>query len=82
VQHDRLKQSAIDSGLTIVRWRPVVLREGEAPLLGLFAMARSADLPAAMRTQTWHEPPLTIRISNGLVHPEYVAVKLSFGFPP
>jgi tRNA1(Val) A37 N6-methylase TrmN6 len=81
-QHERVKQAAASAGLTIVRWRPVVLREGERPLLGLFAMMRSTDLPPAIREQTWSEPALTIRTGSGAVHPEYAAVKLSFGFPP
>ena len=81
-QHQRVKESAAAAGLTIVRCRPVILREGDGPLLGLFAMSLSSDLPAAMRAQTWTEPPLTIRTRQGLVHPEYAAVKLSFGFPP
>jgi hypothetical protein len=51
-------------------------------LLGLFAMVRSTDLPEKMRDETWTEPELTIRTKNGEVHPEYRAVKLSFGFPP
>jgi tRNA1Val (adenine37-N6)-methyltransferase len=65
-----------------VRWRPVVFREGEPPLLGLFAMLRSIDLPPNMREQTWTEPPLIIRTKSGEIHPEYRAVKLSFGFSP
>lgn len=81
-QHERVKRAANDAGLVIVRWRPVVLREGEPPLLGLFAMARAEDLPEAMRKQSWQEPPLIIRRRDGSVHPEYSAVKLSFGFPP
>jgi tRNA1Val (adenine37-N6)-methyltransferase len=81
-QHARVKQAAMSSGLSVVRWRPVVLREGERPLLGLFAMMRSTDLPPAIREQTWSEPPLIIRTEDGAVHPEYAAVKLSFGFPP
>jgi hypothetical protein len=28
------------------------------------------------------EPPLVIRAADGSVHPEYVVVKLSIGFPP
>src|SRR4051812_21911732 len=32
-QHQRLIKAAADSGLTIMRWRPVVLREGDPPLL-------------------------------------------------
>ena len=68
--------------LTLVRWRPVVLREGNRPLLGLFLMQRAADLPEPMRHRPWEEPPLIIRTSTGAIHPEYAAVKLAFGFPP
>jgi tRNA1Val (adenine37-N6)-methyltransferase len=81
-QHERIKSAARASGLTIVRWRPVALREGERPLLGLFGMMRALDLPEWMREKTWAEPALTIRTREGAVHPEYSAVKLSFGFPP
>jgi len=81
-QHQRIIKAACDAGLTIVRWRPVVLREGDPPLLGLFGMFRSADLPEAMRDRTWTEPPLIIRTQDRAVHPEYSAVKLAFGFPP
>ncbi|HEY2951596.1 MAG TPA: methyltransferase [Verrucomicrobiae bacterium] len=70
------------AGLSIIRRRPVVLREGEAPLLSLFGMMRAADLPEPFRHRTWVEPPLIIRASDGAVHPEYSAVKLSIGFPP
>ena len=65
-----------------MRWRPVVLREGNRPLLGLFLMQRAGDLPEALRHQPWAEPPLVIRTNTGAVHPEYLAVKLAFGFPP
>ena len=78
----RVKAGAAAAGLTIVRQRPVVLREGEAPLIGVFAMTRSNDLPEGFRDQTWEEPPLVIRRTDGSVHPEYSAVKLSIGFPP
>ncbi len=81
-QGQRVGDAAQKAGLTIVRQRPVVLREGDEPLLGLFAMTLSEHLPERMRSQTWSEPPLTIRCANGDVHPEYQAVKLSFGFPP
>ena len=81
-QARRVDAAARGAGLTIVRQRPIVLREGEPPLLGLFVMARCDDLPASLHHQTWHEPPLVIRRSDGGVHPEYAAVKLSFGFPP
>ena len=51
-------------------------------LKNIFAMMRAVDLPEDMRTRTWVEPPLVIRCATGEVHPEYAAVKLSFGFPP
>jgi tRNA1Val (adenine37-N6)-methyltransferase len=81
-QHERVLCAAAAARLTIVRERPVILREGAAPLIGLFAMLRSEDLPAAFQGRTWTEPPLTIRGANGDVHPEYSAIKLAFGFPP
>ena len=81
-QHERVLEAARAAGLSIVRWRPVVLREPDLPLLGLFGMARSSDLPDFMRERAWMEPPLVIRAKDGSIHPEYSAVKLSFGFPP
>ena len=77
-----MKSGAAAAGLVIVRQRPVTLREGERPLLGLFGMMRAEDLPEWMRARTWSEPPLIIRMRDGTVHPEYSAVKLAFGFPP
>jgi hypothetical protein len=81
-QEKRVGDGTSAAGLSIVRRRLVILREGERPLLGLFAAMRSADLPEAMQSRTWNEPPLIIRARDGSVHPEYSAVKLSFGFPP
>ena len=78
----RVEEAAAAAQLTIVRRRPVVFREGESPLIGLFAMMRRDDLPARMHDRTWIEPPLTIRCADGSVHPEYAAVKLAVGFPP
>lgn len=78
----RVEAGARTAGLSIVRRRPVVLREDEPPLLALFGMMRSRDLPEWFRHQTWEEPPLVIRTRNGEVHPEYSAVKLAIGFPP
>ena len=75
-------QGALQAGLSIVRQRPIVLREGEEPLLGLFLMHRAIDLPERFRNQTHTEPPLCIRRSDGSVSVEYSAIKLSFGFPP
>jgi hypothetical protein len=58
-----------------------VFREGQPPLVTLFAVTRAADLPPTM-SGTWVEPPLVIRSADGTVHPEYAAVKLAVGFPP
>ena len=77
-----LEAAADAAGLTVVRRRPVVFREGEPPLVSLFGMMRAQDLPEAMRNRTWVEPPLVIRAADGSVHPEYAAIKLSMGFPP
>ncbi len=81
-QRGRVESAARDAGLSIVRRRPVVFKEGDPPLIGLFAMVRATDLPESMRERTWVEPPLVIRAADGAVHPEYRAVKLSIGFPP
>lgn len=68
--------------MTIIRKRPVVFKEGTPPLLCLYAMMNSRDLPAKYRDQTWVEPDLIVRDKNGVIHPEYAALKMSIGFPP
>jgi tRNA1(Val) A37 N6-methylase TrmN6 len=78
----RVEAGARESGLVIVRKRPVAFREGEPPLVALFGMMRAEDLPEWFRGQTWEEPPLIIRTRDGEIHPEYSAVKLAIGFPP
>lgn len=78
----RVVAAARDAGLSIVRQRPVIFREGDAPLIALFGLVRTTDLPEWFRGATWTEPPLTIRRRDGKIHPEYSAVKLSIGFPP
>ena len=81
-QRERVEAAARQSDLAIVRRRPVVFREGEPPLIALFAMTRAHDLPERLRHRTWVEPPLVIRTADGSVHHEYITVKLSVGFPP
>lgn len=81
-QRERITRAAKAASLVIVRGRPVVFREGEPPLVRLFAMMRAADLPASMRGRSWEEPPLIVRADDGSVHAEYSAVKLAIGFPP
>jgi tRNA1(Val) A37 N6-methylase TrmN6 len=80
-QRARAEKAAADADLVIVRRRPVVFREGQPPLVTLFAMIRASDLPPAMDT-AWVEPALVIRTADGAVHPEYAVVKLAVGFPP
>ena len=78
----RVEAAAKNSGLIIVRKRPVVFREGDPPLITLFGLMRAEDLPEWFRGQTWTEPELIIRTRDGKIHPEYSAVKLAIGFPP
>ncbi len=81
-QRGRLEAAARAAETVVIRRRPIVFREGEPPLVGLFLMMRAADLPVGHRDRTWVEPPLIIRTAGGSVHPEYAAVKLAIGFPP
>ncbi len=78
----RARAAASQAGLSLVRRRPVVFREGSEPLLDLLGFMSQKDLPSWFRELTWEEPPLVIRRLDGSVHPEYSAVKISFGFPP
>jgi tRNA1(Val) A37 N6-methylase TrmN6 len=78
----RVEAAARDSDLVIVRKRPVVFREDDAPLVALFGLMRAEDLPEWFRGATWVEPDLVIRTADGKIHPEYSAVKLAVGFPP
>ncbi len=81
-QRQRALEAARAAEMVVVRWRPVILKEGDAPLLGLFLMMRATDLPDWFRGNTWEEPALVIRTRTGEVHPEYMALKLQLGFPP
>jgi len=81
-QRARVEVAAKNSGLVIVRKRPVVFRWGDPPLVALFGLMRADDLPEWFRGQTWTEPDLIIRTRDGKIHPEYSTVKLAVGFPP
>ena len=76
----RAEQAVRDAGLTLIRTRAVVFREGEPSLITLFAASRANDIPETY--QTFDEAPLTIRLTDGSTSREYSAVRLSFGFPP
>jgi tRNA1Val (adenine37-N6)-methyltransferase len=80
IQQSRAEAALASNGLVLLRRRDIVFKEGEPPMISLFAAMRSADLPPGR--EPWIEPPLIIRQQNGSVHPEYAAVRISFGFPP
>jgi tRNA1Val (adenine37-N6)-methyltransferase len=79
-QTERALQGVEAAGLKLVRRRDILFKEGEPPLITLFAASRAEDLPPTY--QALVERPLTIRTTDGGVDPEYSAVRLSFGFPP
>lgn len=81
-QEERVRNATKEAGLTVLRRRDVILKEGEVPLLGLFLMINTEDLPPRFRGQTWIEPSLIIRRFDGSIHPEYAVIKMSIGFPP
>lgn len=80
LQRERALQALADSRLTLVRRRDVVFKDGEPPMITLFAASRTGDLPSTYAP--FVEPPLTIRLRDGSTPSEYSALRLSFGFPP
>ena len=73
-------------GFVLLRTRDVVFREGEPPLVALFAASRAADLPEGLPSGRegfpYVEPPLVVRRRDGRHAVAYAAVRLSMGFPP
>jgi tRNA1(Val) A37 N6-methylase TrmN6 len=80
-RRDYAQEALARCALTLLRRRDVVFKEGEPPLISLFAAARAADLPDNFGA-AFIEPPLTIRRRDGRVDHEYASVRMSFGFPP
>jgi tRNA1(Val) A37 N6-methylase TrmN6 len=76
----RALEAAAAASLKLIRRRDVLFKDGEPPLITLFAASRDSDLPPTY--EAYVEPPLTIRRRDGGVPDEYSAVRLSFGFPP
>jgi tRNA1Val (adenine37-N6)-methyltransferase len=80
IQLERALDGLKDAGLALVRRRDVIFKDGEPPLITLFAATRAEDIPPTY--EAFVEPPLTIRRKDGGVDEEYSAVRMSFGFPP
>lgn len=80
LQTSRALEALSSASLTLVRRRDIIFKEGEPPLITLFAASRREDIPATY--SAFIEPPLTIRTRDGGVDPEYSAIRMSFGFPP
>ena len=80
IQLPRAEEAIVSNGLVLLRRRDIIFKEGEPPMISLFAAHRAADIPPGR--EAWIEPPLIIRTRNGSVHPEYAAIRMSFGFPP
>jgi len=72
--------------LVLLRRRDVVFRDGEPPLVALFAASRAEDLPPDLPRGAdglpFVEPPLVVRRRDGRHTVEYAALRLSMGFPP
>src|SRR5207253_1606739 len=79
-QRQRAEEALREHELVLLRRRDVLFKEGETPMISLFAAGRAADFPPARKT--FVEPPLTIRRADGAIDAEYAMVRLSFGFPP
>ncbi len=80
LQTDRALSAVDDANLKLIRRRDIIFKEGDAPLITLFAASRKEDIPPTFEPLI--ERPLTIRTKEGGVDPEYSAIRLSFGFPP
>ncbi|HEX9985134.1 MAG TPA: methyltransferase [Thermoanaerobaculia bacterium] len=80
IQLERALGAVENAQLKLVRRRDVVFKEGEPPLITLFAATRREDIPPTY--EAFIEPPLTIRRKDGGVPGEYSALRMSFGFPP
>jgi tRNA1Val (adenine37-N6)-methyltransferase len=80
LQTARALAAVDDANLKLIRRRDIIFKEGETPLITLFAASRKEDIPPTYEALV--ERPLTIRAKDGGVDPEYSAIRLSFGFPP
>ncbi len=81
----RAKAAYREAGLVLLHRQDVIFKEGEAYGVGLFAGSRAEDLPESLRNHAelpQFDAPITIRRSNGSVHPSIACFRLGCGFPP
>jgi tRNA1(Val) A37 N6-methylase TrmN6 len=74
----RIERAAAAAQLEVVASVPVILREGNAPQLGLYELARAGARPREAAPR----PPLVIRDAAGKRTAEYSAARTWMGFPP
>ncbi len=86
LQLERVDRALEAADLILLRRRDIVFKEGEPPLISLFAASRRSDLPRSFYGGRSGKPviesPLMIRTKAGAVSGEYATIRLSFGFPP
>ncbi len=80
LQLDRALSALENANLKLIRRRDILFKDGDTPLITLFAASRATDIPPTYEALV--ERPLTIRRKDGGVDAEYSAIRLSFGFPP
>jgi tRNA1Val (adenine37-N6)-methyltransferase len=72
--------------LVLLRRRDVVFREGDRPLVALYAASRGEDFPGDLSCGREGfpvlEPPLVVRRKDGRHTTAYAALRVSMGFPP
>ena len=76
-----IEVAASQFGMTVVRMRRIRSKPSHEPVLGLFALQRTSDLPRPI-PPTWNEPDLVMRTEQGAFTPEYAAIRLATGFHP
>jgi tRNA1Val (adenine37-N6)-methyltransferase len=85
-QQDRAAEALKAAGLVLLRRRDVVFKEGDVPLISLFAACRRTDVPPSFaggpEGLPVREQPLVIRHRDGSTPFEYATIRMSFGFPP
>ena len=82
-QTRRVELAAEAAGLTILRRRDVVPREGRAALFSLYQMARAEDVPPAPDAVPHAvDPPFIVRDAAGEHTDAYFEIRARMGMPP